>query len=142
MFKDCTSLTTAPELPATTLTDYCYDHMFYGCTSLTSIDGSPFAFYETAPYCCESMFAGCTSLKQNIVLIPETLTSNCYANMFNGCTKLESISCLAKDISAESCTENWLNNVASYGVFYRDTNMHDWPTGPSGIPEGWEVITT
>jgi len=33
----CTSLTTAPELPATTLVTCCYDHMFYGCTSLNYI---------------------------------------------------------------------------------------------------------
>ena len=35
MFYGCTSLTQAPELPATTLKDYCYNSMFYGCTSLT-----------------------------------------------------------------------------------------------------------
>jgi len=33
MFEDCTSLTTAPELPATTLANYCYQYMFNGCTS-------------------------------------------------------------------------------------------------------------
>ena len=37
MFSGCTSLTTAPELPATTLATECYRNMFYGCTSLTSI---------------------------------------------------------------------------------------------------------
>ena len=35
MFRDCTSLTKAPVLPATTLGDSCYYHMFNGCTSLT-----------------------------------------------------------------------------------------------------------
>ena len=34
MFYNCTSLTTAPALPATTLADYCYGNMFYDCTSL------------------------------------------------------------------------------------------------------------
>ena len=34
MFNDCTSLTTAPALPATTLANCCYDFMFNGCTSL------------------------------------------------------------------------------------------------------------
>lgn len=34
MFSGCTSLTTAPELPATTLADFCYYNMFYGCTNL------------------------------------------------------------------------------------------------------------
>lgn len=34
MFRGCTSLTTAPSLPATTLADSCYYSMFYGCTSV------------------------------------------------------------------------------------------------------------
>ena len=34
LFYNCTSLTTAPELPATTLVYHCYDCMFSGCTSL------------------------------------------------------------------------------------------------------------
>jgi hypothetical protein len=37
MFYGCTSLTTAPALPATTLANYCYYYMFYGCTSLNYI---------------------------------------------------------------------------------------------------------
>jgi hypothetical protein len=35
MFHNCTSLTTAPELPATTLTRNCYSYMFENCTALT-----------------------------------------------------------------------------------------------------------
>ena len=34
MFQGCTSLTAAPELPATTLKSRCYSYMFSGCTSL------------------------------------------------------------------------------------------------------------
>jgi hypothetical protein len=37
MFRDCTSLTTAPTLPATTLADSCYSFMFGGCTKLNYI---------------------------------------------------------------------------------------------------------
>ena len=37
MFKGCTSLTTAPVLPATYLKLYCYESMFNGCTSLNSV---------------------------------------------------------------------------------------------------------
>ena len=37
MFNQCTSLTTAPELPATGLTRGCYYSMFYGCSSLNYI---------------------------------------------------------------------------------------------------------
>ena len=34
MFRGCTSLTTAPSLPATTLATRCYFSMFNGCTSI------------------------------------------------------------------------------------------------------------
>ena len=37
MFSNCTSLTNAPELPATTLETDCYSYMFYGCTKLKYI---------------------------------------------------------------------------------------------------------
>ena len=37
MFDGCASLTTAPELPATTLTESCYNNMFAQCTSLNYI---------------------------------------------------------------------------------------------------------
>lgn len=33
-------MTTAPELPAETLANYCYFCMFYGCSKLASIDVS------------------------------------------------------------------------------------------------------
>jgi hypothetical protein len=35
MFDGCTALVTAPALPVTTLYEYCYYGMFYGCTSLS-----------------------------------------------------------------------------------------------------------
>ena len=37
MFKGCWSLTSAPELPATTLADYCYYYMFENCSNLNTI---------------------------------------------------------------------------------------------------------
>ena len=45
MFQGCTSLTTAPELPATTLEKYCYHYMFYGCAKLNYIK----AMFTTTP---------------------------------------------------------------------------------------------
>ena len=45
MFLNCTSLTTAPELPAETLVPHCYDSTFYGCTSLNYIK----AMFTTTP---------------------------------------------------------------------------------------------
>jgi hypothetical protein len=37
MFSGCSSLTTAPVLPATTLVTNCYNGMFSGCTSLSAV---------------------------------------------------------------------------------------------------------
>lgn len=111
MFYGCTSLTTAPVLPATTLTDYCYYGMFDDCTSLT-----------TAP-----------------ALPATTLANNCYECMFYGCSLLNSITCLAMDISAEYCTNNWLNGVAQTGTFTKASDMTDWTEGEDGIPSGWTV---
>ena len=45
MFKQCTSLVNAPELPATILTESCYNELFYGCSSLKYIK----ALFTTTP---------------------------------------------------------------------------------------------
>ena len=37
MFDGCTALTTAPELPVTTLVNGCYNYMFRGCSNLNYI---------------------------------------------------------------------------------------------------------
>ena len=111
MFRDCTALTTAPELPATTLANYCYRYMFRDCTSLT-----------TAPE-----------------LPATTLTILCYEYMFNGCTKLNYIKMLATNIRAFGCLYNWVNGVANTGTFIKHPNMTSLSTGNSGIPKGWTV---
>ena len=87
MFQGCTSLTTAPELPATTLADYCYDYMFHGCSSLTTAPELP---ATTLAVCCyRFMFVNCTSLTTAPAVLPATvLTSNCYEAMFHGCSSL------------------------------------------------------
>ena len=47
MFYGCTSLTTIPALPATTLTESCYDSMFYGCSSI-KLSSTKTGNYQTA----------------------------------------------------------------------------------------------
>ena len=61
MFSGCTSLTQAPELPATTLASSCYSQMFYNCTSLTQAPELPAT--TLASSCYSYMFKDCTSLK-------------------------------------------------------------------------------
>ena len=102
----CSSLTTAPELPATTLADYCYFRMFSGCTSLTKAPELPAT--ELAYYCYYYMFNGCESLTTAPELKATTLAEFCYFNMFAFCTKLQSVTMLATNVSASYCLDDWL----------------------------------
>ena len=86
LFKNCAVLTSAPELPATTLADDCYNSMFLGCTSLTATPELPAT--KLADYCYSSMFLGCTSLTSAPELPATTLAEGCYSSMFLNCTKL------------------------------------------------------
>lgn len=137
MFRDCTSLTTAPQLSATTLADSCCRQMFQGCSSLTTAPELPAT--TLADNCYYGMFNGCTGLTTAPELPATTLTSGCYRNMFFSCTSLNYIKCLATDNSAFRCTYNWVANVAASGTFVKAASMNDWETGIIGIPSGWTV---
>ena len=73
MFKNCTNLTSAPSLLATTLTSACYYHMFYGCTSLTSLPELPATTLSDA--CYFGMFGNCTGIKLSTTQTAEYKTS-------------------------------------------------------------------
>ena len=87
MFRDCTSLTAAPSLPATTLASYCYANMFFKCTSLTAAPSLPAT--TLASYCYASMFRDCTSLTAAPSLPATTLKPDCYSYMFFNCKKIK-----------------------------------------------------
>ena len=136
MFNACTSLTQAPELPATTLKPNCYVGMFSGCTSLTKAPELPAVTLED--YCYGYMFYS-SGLIQAPELPATTLAPNCYRNMFQFCTSLSYIKCLATDISAEFCTLAWTTDVSDQGEFHCKPNVA-WSEGSSGIPTGWTRI--
>ena len=112
LFYDCSVLTSAPELPATTLADKCYSYMFHNCTSLTSAPKLPAT--TLAGSCYNSMFSGCTSLTAAPELPATTLADNCYLNMFLGCTGLTSAPELKATTLAGSCY---------YGMFLGCTGL-------------------
>ena len=112
MFEDCTSLTTAPELPATELSDGCYQNMFRGCTSLTTAPELPAT--TLAILCYSEMFFGCTSLATAPELPATTLADNCYYGMFQGCTSLTTPpSVLPATTLANSCCYNMFQGCTS-----------------------------
>ena len=143
LFKDCAVLTSAPELPATTLADECYNSMFHGCTSLTAapnlnattLAGGCYSgmFYgctslTAAPelkattlvnHCYTYMFGSCTNLTSAPELKATTLAEGCYDNMFYGCTKLSTVTMLApsNQISEKDfCCFDWLDNAGTDGT--------------------------
>lgn len=168
MFRGCTSLTTAPALPATTLARYCYQSMFYDCYSLrtapelpastrtvsqdfmynamfrncSGLTTAPSILPLTAVTSSEylNMFAGCTSLERAPVIMAKVIGGQSCAGMFSGCTSLNYIKCLATDISGPNCTSGWTTNVAASGTFVKDPSRTGWTTGVNGIPYAWAVI--
>ena len=101
LFYQCTSLTTAPALPATTLASNCYSSMFNRCTSLTTAPALPAT--TLANYCYSNMFAHCTSLTTAPALPATTLASNCYQDMFYECTSLTTAPKLPATTLADDC---------------------------------------
>lgn len=87
MFRNCTSLTETPEMPATTVSGYCYEYMYQGCSNLIS---SKEILAETiGGYSMHAMFSGCSNLVNGPTKLYATRSDSvCYKEMFNGCSKL------------------------------------------------------
>ena len=137
LFMDCTSLTRAPELPATGLTEYCYLAMFQGCTNLVLPPVLPATHLEGMCYqkmfsgctslvnapalpateldiqCYNYMFVGCTSLETAPELPATVLRNNCYDGMFDGCTGLTTVPLMAGDTTANNCCDWMFRNCSS-----------------------------
>lgn len=117
MFYGCSSLKTAPKLPAKTMASECYTHMFNGCSSLKKVPELPAT--ELARNCYGGMFFNCENLTTAPVLSATALVDYCYDQMFNGCTKLSSITILAPSdqISGTSffynSDSNWISETGT-----------------------------
>lgn len=168
MFFNCTSLTWAPELPATVLAEHCYYNMFRQCTGIKSYLFSLPAMTLTQD-CYREIFRGCTNLEvvadnlfpattlatscyqqlfaddKNLTRAPElpaeTLAYECYKQMFSGCKKLNYIKCLATTgINATNLTQ-WVTGVeVTNGTFVKSSAATAWSTGQNGIPNGWTEV--
>jgi len=99
-------------LPATTLTEGCYQDMFNGCKGI-----------EKAPE-----------------LPAPKLEKNCYQEMFYDCAKLNHVKCLATDIKAENSTKDWLGKAGTEatGPKVLETATDDLKlNSDDGVPESW-----
>ena len=111
LFQGCRNLTTAPNLPATTLASYCYENMFYDCRKLTTAPALPATTLED--YCYYAMFTDCKNLVTAPQLPATTLATNCYQNMFAGCSSLTTAPALPATTLASHCYENMFQSCTS-----------------------------
>ena len=131
MFRGCTGLTTAPSLPATTLANECYRNMFNGCTGLTTAPSLP--AITLAEYCYYSMFIDCTGLTTAPSLPATTLAERCYDSMFNGCTGLTIAPSLPATTLANYCYAN---------MFYGCTTLKVSTTKTGSYQYAWRIPTS
>lgn len=101
-------------LPATTLTEGCYQDMFNGCKGI-----------EKAPE-----------------LPAPKLEKNCYQEMFYDCAKLNHVKCLATDIKAENSTKDWLGKAGTEatGEKVLETLVPMTANSDDGVPTSWTAI--
>ena len=139
MFSECTSLTAAPALPATTLAIECYNAMFARCTSLAIAPALPATTLQVD--CYNNMFCYCTSLVQAPELPATELIYGCYNYMFDGCTKLNYVKAMfTTDPTSGTYLDSWLSNVSPTGTFVKNAAA-TWTNEQAGIPTGWTVQT-
>ena len=164
MFWDCSNLTAAPALPATTLASTCYGWMFRGCSSLATAPALPATTMEIS--CYQAMFSNATGLttppelpattlatqcyqgmfyNTSITTAPELpatrLVDYCYAYMFQNCRNLNYIKAMFTTTPGTYYTSYWVDGVASTGTFVKNSAATWNVTGINGVPSGWTVVT-
>jgi len=87
------------QTPATALTnEYAFACLFYNMINLT--DASGLILPNTlSNYCYNSMFQGCSALTAAPILSAETRLKGCYCSMFKSCSKLSAVTMLANNVS-------------------------------------------
>ena len=131
------ALTTAPELPATTLAYACYANMFQGCTSLTQAPVLPAE--GLAEFCYYYMFENCTALTEAPELPAYQLVDNCYAYMFQGCTSLNYVK-VGFDNWVPNATDNWLPENTGTFVCHSTLINNTTERTTSTVPESWTIV--
>ena len=120
---------------ATSMHNGTYNGLFENCVYLT-VPPSEIGYGGGGAY--EYAFQGCTSLLSSPDILIASPSSTCLKNMFTGCTSLKYIKILSTNISATNCLQNWVQNVPSGGTFVKASGV-TFPSGASGIPNGWTV---
>lgn len=138
MFRNCTSLTRAPQFRVESTAVRCCYNMFRYCNSLEDVSDISLPAMSLSTDCYRELFRQCSKLKKIPVLPAPILVQECYRQMLSG-SGITEVTCLATDISATDCLNEWMSNVGSKGTFYKAPGV-DYPRNAHGIPSGWTVV--
>lgn len=111
MFVSCSSLTKAPKLPAMRISEQSYSNMFDGCISLTEAPKLPAT--QLAENCYEWMFSECNSLVKAPELPARDMKKRCYFNMFSYCQSLTEVPDLHAVNMAEECCRSMFESCST-----------------------------
>ena len=106
-----TAITTAPTLPATTLSNGCYYSLFEGCSKLVNAPALPAT--EMKPNCYRSLFYGCKSLVNPPKLPATKMAMGCYQQLFRNCSKLVNAPALPATVLAQNCYQGIFQDCTS-----------------------------
>ena len=137
IFRDCTELTTPmDELPASSIPNYAYQSMFYGCTALTDTPTIN-ATRVDGMYACSHMFHSCSNIRSVKMLCSLYDGNYAFNEMFRDCSKLESVETHVTIWNYTSGAFNvWLDGVSSSGTFYCPSALGTPPDGANPIARG------
>ena len=119
MFSGCTSLTTPPLVIGTSSTIMAYyacHYMFYNCSGLTTVYSDMLPAMTLSHGCYYGIFCGCRSLTVAPQLPATTLATNCYEQMFDSCRSLTVAPQLPATTLANYCYQSMFYGCSSLTV--------------------------
>jgi hypothetical protein len=88
MFSLCTNLITGPKLPALNAPFFCYAYMYSSCSNLKSVCELPATIL--GQQCYDGMYMNCKNLEVAQEELPaEAIAQQSYGNMYRGCSSLK-----------------------------------------------------
>ena len=129
MFNYAVNLTKVPkELPATTLTEWCYANMYFQCSAVTSVASDYLPATTLAPACYWSMFQYCSGLTSVMSSIPAN-NGGTPTLAVSACTNMFSRCKSLKTPPALPATT--LQPQCYYNMFYKNLAITKGPVLPA-----------
>lgn len=101
MFENCTVLETTPAIYARSVKRESMSNMFLGCSGLK--EAGDLLITMTADSCCKQMFRNCSALVKAPALPATSMASECYRSMFQGCSSLTEAPVLPAEKLVSGC---------------------------------------